>query len=105
MKRDNASVVVSNKTWTINQLFDSIGEMNRYPLMILLNQDTAIEELNAVYQATKGYISNKDTVCILDWTTRGMVNLTHSRDKGLNNSIDSNTKIVIAQPKKITQSF
>ena len=104
MKRDNASVVVSNKTWTINQLFDSIGEMNRYPLMILLNQDTAIEELNAVYQATKGYISNKDISVHfrLDNKRYGEFNQ-FIRDKGLNNSIDSNTKIVIANRKKITK--
>lgn len=104
MKRDNASVVVSNKTWTINQLFDSIGEMNRYPLMILLNQDTAIEELNAVYQATKGYISNKDISVHfrLDNKRYGEFNQ-FIRDKGLNNSIGSNTKIVIANRKKITK--
>jgi hypothetical protein len=57
-----------------------------------------------VYQATKGYISNKDISVHfrLDNKRYGEFNQ-FIRDKGLNNSIDSNTKIVIANRKKITK--
>ena len=102
--RRTSNIHVRTKVWTSTQLFTAIYEMDRFPLLILLNEERAADELSLVYNDVKGFVDNKDVSVMFRLDNKNGNEFNQFiRDKGLNNSISNETKIVIANRKKITK--
>ena len=105
LNRKNSSVVIRSEVWNIEQVLNSLYEIDRLPIIIALDPDVgATDHLTIIYNAVKGFIDTKNISVMfrLDNKTNGEFNQ-FIRDKGLNNSIDDNTQIVIVNRKKITK--
>lgn len=104
LDRKASSVIIKSDEWTLNQVIESIWELNRFPCMVLVESDTAMDHLSMIYNACNGIISNEDISVMfrLENKRYGEFNQ-FIRDKRLNNSVGDNTKLVIANRKKITK--
>jgi len=102
--RNSANVVVRSDVWNVNQIFESLRILNRFPMIILLNEETAYDELVSIYNALNGVMDNKDISVMFRLSNKKYGEFNQFiQTKRLNNSISENTKIVIANRKKITK--
>lgn len=102
LNRKFANVQVRPSVWTTNQVFESILQMNRFPLIVFINTEQALDELSEVWQTIKGFIDSKDVSVMfrLDNQNNNEFNQ-FIKDKSLNNSVTDTTKVVIVSRRKI----
>lgn len=103
IRRKTDDIFIDNKEWTMNQLANSLHELNRYPILVVLNPKVALDELILVHNAFNGFIDNKDCSVMfrLDNNDEGTEFNNYIREKNLNNSVALNTKIVYTSKEKI----
>jgi len=105
LNRENSNLVIRSDVWSINQVLSSLYEIERFPIIVGLDGDNnPLDDLSIVYNATKGFIDNRNISVMfrLDNKTNKEFNQ-FIQTKGLNNSVDDNTQIVIVNRKKITK--
>jgi len=104
LDRKNSSVFIRSTEWTLNQVLESLNELNRFPCIMLIDPDVASDHLSMIYNACNGFLANEEISVMfrLDNKTNGEFNQ-FIRDKGLNNNISSKTRLVVANRKKITK--
>jgi hypothetical protein len=104
LERKNSSVVVNSNEWSLDHVLESLHELNRFPCIVLLEPESATDQLSMLYHATKGFLHNQDISVMfrLDNKNNGEFNQ-FVRDKALNNSISNSTRLVVANRKKITK--
>ena len=100
--RKSHDLYISSKEWNINHLAFSINELNRYPLLVALNEQNALDELSLVHKAFNGFINNSECSVVFRLDNDGNSG-THFndyvRDNNLNNSVAFDTKIVYTNSK------
>ena len=97
INRNKSSVLIKPKSWSVDQLAFSITELDRFPLVILVDENTAFDNLITWYNSFKQVIDNKDVSVLLrlDNTTDNHINFnTFVKEANLNNPVAQNTKIV-----------
>lgn len=103
LERNEPYFNVSPKQYNINNVVELINELDRYPLLILIDQSNAYEELTEFYNAIK-YIVPDEKQSVLFRVDKNdnedNVN-TFIRNNNLNNWVDSNTKIVYINKNKL----
>lgn len=102
VRRTKHNVLVNSNTYTFNNLAESLLELNRFPLIVLLNEEYAYEQLNTVHRAFSGFIDNsKSTVLFrLDNETNSDFN-DYIKRNSLNSTLDKDTKIVYININKV----
>tara|TARA_X000000368_G_C23046108_1_gene719200 strand:- start:1090 stop:2334 length:1245 start_codon:yes stop_codon:yes gene_type:complete len=103
IQRKDPTIVLQSKTHTIDQLIQSLVELKRFPLLIVLNEKNALDELTVCYNHFRNIISNdKISVCFRKPNTdeRDPFNLMVS-EKGLNNPVDKYSQIVYINNSKL----
>jgi len=105
LARTNSNVVVRSEVWNIDQVLNSLYEVGRFPIIIALDPTMEVfDRLTEVYNSIKGYIDNKNISVMFRLDNKENQEFNQFiRDKRLNNSIDDNTQVVIANRKKITK--
>jgi hypothetical protein len=104
LQRKTHDLFLNSKTWTINQLAETVHELNRYPLLVVLNSTTAHDELMLVHNAFNGFIDPKECSVVFrkDNDTEESKNFNqYIKDNNLNNTVDNNTKIVYTSKDKL----
>lgn len=102
VNRTKQSIFVNNSKFTIEQLTTSISELERYPLLVILDNEDAYEKLSELYaqfslvlpsqsQSVMFRLDNKDNKKFNDFV----------RNNNLNNVVDKDTKIVYINKEKI----
>ena len=103
--RKESLVCVNSKTWPLEEVLKSIEEMNRYPLLVLINPKDSYGEVTKVQNLVRNYIDNKQVSVLfrLDSKTgnEAIQFNQYVKGQGLNNSVDKNTKIVYISNNKI----
>lgn len=95
---------VDSKIWTMDNLIGMLNELDRYPLVVLLNEDRALEHLTKTHEKFKNIFPSS---CI-------SVNLRLSSNKNngfneyvktheLNSPVDKHTKVVYTSMDKINK--
>jgi len=104
LERQVANIQIRSDVWTLEQLFESIRELNRFPLLVLINEDYASDELSMFWNVVKGFIDNNEVSVTFRLDNKNNEEFNQFiRDKGLNNSVTNKTKIVVANRKKISK--
>jgi len=104
LQRKTHDLFLNSKTWTINQLAETVHELNRYPLLVVLNSTTAHDELMLVHNAFNGFIDTKECSVVFrkDNDTEESKNFNqYIKDNNLNNKLAKDTKIVYTTDNKI----
>lgn len=104
LNRTYANLHIRNDVWTLPQLFEASMQMNRFPMLVLIDETQALDHLSLVWDTIKGIVNNTDVS-----VTFRLDNKNHNefnqfiRDVGLNNNVTTETKIVVASRKKISK--
>lgn len=98
-KQDN--ILVNKKEYTRENLVESVLELYRFPLLIILNDETCHDELLQFYKAFNGIIPDESCSVLfrLDNTGEGKYFNQAVKQYNLNNPVDNNTKIVYINNK------
>ena len=104
VNRKSANVFVQRSKYTLNSIVETLVELDRFPLLVMLTEETANDELITCFNAFKGIVSPSEVSVMfrLDNTTNEQEQFNiFVKESNLNNPIDKNTKIVYINKKKI----
>lgn len=104
--RTKANVYISSQNYTYDQVMLSLYELDRFPLIIVVDEKNALTEINLFYKSSKDVISSSDQSVLfrLDNDNNKDFN-DYVRDKKLNNPLDKNTKIVYISNSKFQKTI
>ena len=103
IQRKDPTIVLQTKTHTIDQLVQSLIELNRLPVLIVLDEKKALDQLTVCHNHFKNVVhSSEVSVCFRKPNTeeRDPFNEMVS-EKGINNQVDKNSKIVYINNSKL----
>lgn len=100
--RKNSQILVNKKEYTVENLAESVLELYRFPLVIILNEKTCYDELVQYHRAFNGIIPEESCSVMfrLDNADGAEFNQ-YIKRHNLNNLVDKNTKIVYINNSKI----
>jgi len=98
--RTDMSIHVQPSSNTIDELILSMYELNRFPLIVLLDESNAENQLHQFYNSVKNLISNDEQSILFRQEGQTEFNK-FIKTKKLNNWVDRNTKIVYASTNKL----
>lgn len=103
IQRKGTTLIIDSKKWTLDQLLTSIHELDRYPLLIVLDRKTAHDGLLELHTRFRNYIPEKQMSVMfrLDSNPKGNEFNHFVREQRLNNIVDNSTKIVYISSNKV----
>ena len=103
VNRSQASIFVNNKEHTVNNLAEVVLELYRFPLVIVLHEDTCYDHLTQFNKAFQNIIPSErmSVMFRLDNTSEGKPFNEYIKQHNLNNVVDKDTKIVYISNNKI----
>ena len=100
--RSKLQILVDSKAYTVDQLAESVLELYRFPLLVVLNKRNCYNELSSFHRAFHGIIHNEScSVLFRQDTNNGSDFNQYIHANNLNNRVDSTTKIVYISSDKI----
>lgn len=103
VQRTKKRVLVNSNKYTLEQLAESILELNRFPLLVVLDEKHAFDELTTFYKLFANIIPN-DKISVMfrkENVGEGIHFNQFIQQKQLNNLVDKNTKIVYISNNKV----
>jgi hypothetical protein len=96
-------VFVSSKEYTINNVAETMLELDRFPLLVVLNHKTCYDELVQFHKAFNGFIEPDECAVLfrLDNDAEGAEFNHYIHTNNLNNPVDNSTKIVYISNNKV----
>lgn len=103
INRNKSQVQINSKQYTIENLAETVLELYRFPLLIVLTEKDCYSELVQFHKAFNGIISNESCSVLfrLDNDSDGVNFNQYVKHNNLNNLVDNNTKIVYISNNKI----
>ena len=102
--RDLPTVFVNKKTWTLDNIVHSIQELERYPLVVLLDDDAPFDTLVETHKHFKNIIPSEQISVLLRLESSKSNGFNeYIKEHGLNSPVDNNTKIVYISREKINK--
>ena len=105
INRTSTNVFVNNTKYTLNNLAESLLELNRFPLLVVLPENTnPLDDLYDVHRALKGFIEDSESSVLfrLDNDNNAEFN-NYIRKNNLNSPLDKTTKVVYISSNNITK--
>ena len=103
IKRKDTTVIIDKKSWTLDQVLTSIHELDRYPLLVVLDKKNAMDEISELHLRFRNFIPalKMSVMFRLDSNPKGNLFNHFIRDQRLNNIVDKETKIVYISTNKV----
>ena len=107
LHRTYARINLDTKKWPYEQIINTISELRRFPLLVVLSGTTekdSLEDLHKTHKLFKNIVDDKDVSVLVrckNGTTFGKEFNDYIKDNRLNNSLAKSTKIVYITSKKI----
>lgn len=109
--RKHKNVFISNQTYNLNRVSETILELNRFPLLVVLPDVDSdnLSNLSSIHQTFNGFVDNSEMSVLfrLDNQTNSDFN-DYIKKNNLNSPVDKDTKIVYINssnvPKPLIQS-
>ena len=107
IERQYSRINIDLKKWPIENVIDTIMELRRFPLMVVVKGNTekdSLEDLHSTHKMFKNIIPNNEIAVLArckNSTTFGKEFNDYVKDNQLNNSLAKSTKIVYITSKKI----
>lgn len=101
--RNKNQVLVNSNKYTLEQLSESLLELNRFPLLVVLESNNAFDELTTFYKLFNSIIPNELCSVLFrqDNVNDGVYFNQFVKEKSLNNAVDKDTKIVYINSTKV----
>lgn len=96
VRRKNNIIFIDKKIWSLNSITAALLELNRFPLLIVLPEDTAHDEMVKTHDEFKGFILNSEISVMfrLDNDAEGRSFNEYVKTKHINNKVANHTKVV-----------
>ena len=96
VRRKNNIIFINKNTWSLNAITAALIELDRFPLLIVLPENSAHDELVKTHDEFKGFILNSEISVMfrLDNDSEGRSFNEYVKAKHINNKVANNTKIV-----------
>ena len=104
INRKNNLLFVNKNEWLVDSLLESILELNRFPLLVMLDEEHAIDQLSTIHQHLRNIINNTDTSVMFRLDNNEDEKIAFNqyvKDNKLNNLVDKNTKVVYISKSKL----
>ena len=105
VQRTQDLVCVNSKTWPLEELLRSIDDLDRYPLLVMVNPKDSYGEVTKIQNLVRNYIDNKQVSVLFRLDSKigneAIQFNQYVKEQGLNNIVDKNTKIVYISNNKI----
>lgn len=98
--RKDKSFLAKPSEISINQLANSLYELDRFPLLVVLEDKNAYNQLYEIYKAFNSFVSNEEQCVLFRQENQTDFN-DFVKQKELNNWLDNNTKIVYINTSKL----
>jgi len=104
INRRSSNVFVKNTKYTLHSVSETLLELNRFPLLVVLTETTPLDDLYSVYNCLSGFIEKGESSVLfrLDNKTNSEFN-TFIKKNNLNSTLDKNTKVVYINSNNITK--
>jgi len=102
VNRKSVNVLVKPGKYNTHKLGETLLELNRFPLLVVLTENNALEELHQIHKALDGFIDrNESTVLFrLDNNKNSEFN-DYVKNNNLNAPLDKDTKVVYISNNKV----
>ena len=102
--RELPSVFVDKKSWTLDDIVNTLQELDRYPLVILLDDDMPFDTLVETHKHFKNVIPAEQISVLMRLESSKSNGFNeYIKECGLNSPVDNNTKIVYISREKINK--
>ncbi len=101
IKRESGSVVVPAKNYKFAELIQSVFELKRFPLVLVIDPKKAFEHLQTTHEVFKNYFSNKEMSVLFRVDNKTDPFNKYIWKNKLNNPVAKNTKIVYINYNKL----
>lgn len=101
--RQNANIFISSSKWNINEVVGALYDLKRFPIVVVVPEKDALEQISQFYNATRNIIpaEQQSVLFRLDNAKNSEFNQ-YIKQHNLNNSLANDLKIVyINENKKI----
>lgn len=105
INRTSTNVFVNNTKYTLNNVAETLLELNRFPLLVVLPEDTnPLDDLYDVHRSLRGFIEDNESSVLfrLDNNNNAEFN-NYIRKNNLNSPLDKTTKVVYISSNNITK--
>lgn len=102
--RDNVEFLAKPDEWNINQIVQAVYELDRWPIVVPVDESNAFDQVLQVYKAFNGIIDSSEQSVLFradssDRNNSGINNFI--KENKLNNWVDNTTKIVYIKKNKL----
>lgn len=103
VERKKNHVLIKPDNYTIDNVVESVLELHRFPILVLVNEAKALDTIVECQQRFKNIIPNEDVSVLFrkDNDKVGKQFNEYIRNNNLNNTLDNNTKIVYISNNKL----
>lgn len=98
--REKPEVQIRPSEVQINSLVEAIYKLDRFPLIVVLDENKADDQLHEFYSSVNTVVSNNQQSVLFRLEGNANFN-TYVKEKQLNNWVDNNTKIVYINNNKL----
>jgi len=108
VKRSQRNVLVNNTIFNFDRLAETLIELNRFPLLVVLNERTDFDELVISYNSFKNILTEDDFSVLYRKDNNDSQNRQFNeyiKDNNLNNKLDNNPKIVYITKDKFPKTL
>jgi len=106
VRRNQPQILINSDEHTFDRVAESILELNRYPLLVILNDETDFHKLQTVHHSFRNIFS-KDDFCALyrkdNNVAKNIEFNQYIKENNLNNSLAINSKIVYTNVNKMSK--
>ena len=102
VNRTSSNVLVTPESYTFNTVAESLLELNRFPLLVLLNESSALDELHLINKSFNGFINSTESSVLFRLDNENNANFNnYVKDNNLNSPLDKSTKVVYINSNKV----
>ena len=102
--RTSSSVLADPQTWTMSDIANSINVLNRFPLIVTVDEGYCYQQLIEIHQAFLPYVDDSLQSVMFRVDSNDTKNLelnAYVKNQKLNNWVDNKTKIVYIKKNKL----
>tara|TARA_A100001388_G_scaffold179384_1_gene134321 strand:+ start:423 stop:1661 length:1239 start_codon:yes stop_codon:yes gene_type:complete len=107
LSRNHSLIQINKKQHPINEVLDTLLELKRFPLMVILDEKDPLDQLVQFHNLTKNIIPTEEISVLFRKENRkeGRHFNDYVKTQKINNKLDINTKIVYINNKKIPKDL
>ena len=101
VNRDAGAVILNKESFTFNQVVQALFELKRFPVLIVLDEKDAHNDIVETYNSFRNVLDPKDISVMFRQDGQESEFNDYVRDNNLNNLVANNTKIVYINNTKL----